>query len=484
MAVGKAGPSGSGTRPRRGHEADGWAPPFGEGAIKSPAEVVGATPPPAARPVSLAVRDYFSRHLRNAGSHGVIAAISGGADSTALAVGAADIAHRSGIPYAVAIVDHGLRDGSDQEAEEVAQRLRSSGIAEVSVLRGRPDHFTSTTNDGGPPKEGPARDFRHQLLERFATGWGRTRGLDVVDILFGHTMDDQAETVLMRLGRGASPRALAAMRERTSAVEVRGTLSDPDSKGGGVLGWEAAPVPGAFAPGVVPFQGGDAGAGRDCSRGPQVQLYRGRPLLGVRRADTEGFCRALGLEWVEDPTNSLQGTWTAKSGDPLPRTALRHRAIPELSRALGQDAIPALARVADLLSEDEDALARCASQVAATALTEGFSSGEEIATITLKVGPLLEATKAVRSRVYLLAWDRLSPRTCGAGGRPGASPLSRAHLRAIDQLVMNKEDGSRPPTGQRIDLPGSTRAERRRETVEFVRIVTGHGPLGSLSQPA
>ena len=72
--------------------------------------VVGATPPRGARPVSLAVRDYLERYFDRSnqafGGQGIVMAVSGGADSLALSVAAADIAERMRIPYAAAIVNH------------------------------------------------------------------------------------------------------------------------------------------------------------------------------------------------------------------------------------------------------------------------------------------------------------------------------------------------------------------------------------------
>lgn len=376
--------------------------------VSSASGLVGATPPAGARPVSLATRDYFLRHLQP--DIGVVIAVSGGADSTALAIAASDVAHRSGVKCAVAIVDHGMREESASEAATVAGRLRRAGISEVAVLSG---------HVAGLPREGPARDLRHGLLEQFATQWARKNKVSAVDILFGHTMDDQAETVLMRLGRGASPRALSAMRERAAVRSSR-----------------------------------------------NLPLHRGRPLLVVRRRDTEEFCRCLGLDWVEDPSNSLEGTWTASGGAPLPRTAVRHLALPELSRALGQDVTPALARVAALLAEDEDALGADADRVLSVSLAEEDRGEDRLA---VAVGPLQGSSPAVRKRAYLRAWERMvaspaRPRNSGEGGSP-----SRAQLEAVDQLVMNKADGSVTPTGKRVELSGRVCVQRRRGIVEFTR---------------
>ena len=149
--------------------------------------------------------------------------------------------------------------------------------------------------------------------------------------------------------------------------------------------------------------------------------------MGVRRSDTVAFCRALGLTWVDDPSNSAEGTWTNASGSALPRTALRHRVIPILGDALGQDPIPALARVAQLLAEDEEAL----NALAVEALAEVWRGGQEDR--SLDVQTVKELPAALRKRVYLLAWDRLTSSQEEA--------LLSVQLGSIDQLVMNSPSG-------------------------------------------
>lgn len=360
----------------------------------TPSEVVGATPPREVRPVSLAIRDYLRRNHNEA--RGLVLAVSGGADSLALAVAAADHAERMGIPYTAAIVDHGLRPESAEEALLVEGRLRAAGLAEVVILGGQFGEPEVTH-----PLEGEAREFRHRLLDQYALSWAGQAGLESVEILYGHTMDDQAETVLMRLGRGASPRALAAIREHIST----GTLSP--------------------------------------------RLYRGRPLLAVRRGDTEGFCRALGLEWVDDPSNSPEGTWLNVDGLPLPRTALRHSALPALREALGQDPVPALARVARMLGEDEDLLADLARRELAS-LREGAN---------LELAPLADLPAALRRRVLILLWEDVAE-----------GMITAEQVEAVDQLVTADRSGPRSPTGKCIALPGGWQARRTRETLVFERI--------------
>ncbi len=374
-----------------------------------PPQIVGATPPRAARPVSLTVREYVLEHVSPDGSAGIVLAVSGGADSLALTVAAADIAQRRGIPYVAAIVDHAMRPESASEADGVCEYLRGLGISQVEILRAK-----RTSHQR--PSEREARLIRHHLLEDYAQTWGAEHDLSKVDILYGHTMDDQAETVLMRLGRGASPRALAAMTERK-------------------------PVPGRSSP----------------------ALFRGRPLLHVRRRDTERFCRALHLKWVEDPTNTWEASWTSASGAVLPRTALRHRGLPALHQSLSQDPVPALARVAQILKEDEDALDYFARKL----FRQARGTGEQ-GTLDLLVTILHLEPAAIRKRVYLRAWEEANKETNEVGTEFAVPALSHTQIESIDQLVMNTAQDRHSPIGKTVSLPGGWQVRRTRRSVQFL----------------
>ncbi|NMO89119.1 tRNA lysidine(34) synthetase TilS [Actinomycetospora sp. TBRC 11914] len=160
----------------------------------------------------------------------VVVACSGGADSLALA---AATAHVAAVPVHGVVVDHGLQPGSDEVARTACGVLRDLGVdARVATVE------VATAGDG---PEGAARRARYAAL----VGESAARGH--APVLLGHTLDDQAETVLLGLGRGSGARSLAGMR-----------IWDPP--------W--------------------------C-----------RPLLGVRRATTRAACAEAGLEPWEDPHN-------------------------------------------------------------------------------------------------------------------------------------------------------------------------------------
>ncbi|MBV9312480.1 MAG: tRNA lysidine(34) synthetase TilS [Pseudonocardia sp.] len=160
----------------------------------------------------------------------LLVACSGGADSLALAAAAAQLSSRW--PVSAAVVDHGLQEGSAQRAEATAEVLAGLGLP-AQVLR------VCVTGAGGI--EAAARRARYAALRS-------ARPSQRSPVLLGHTLDDQAETVLLGLGRGSGPRSIAGMARY-----------DP----------------------------------------PWL-----RPLLGLRRADTRAACAAQGIEIWDDPHNS------------------------------------------------------------------------------------------------------------------------------------------------------------------------------------
>src|SRR5579862_3041691 len=166
----------------------------------------------------------------------VLAACSGGADSLALAAALAFVAPRAGLRAGGVTVDHGLQPGSAERAAVVAGLLRS--------LELDPVHSVAVTVAPAGSAAGPeaaARAARYAALDAVASAAG------AVAVLLGHTLDDQAETVLLGLARGSGGRSLAGMPAR---------------------------------------------------RG----VYR-RPLLGLRRATTAAACAELGLVPWQDPHN-------------------------------------------------------------------------------------------------------------------------------------------------------------------------------------
>ncbi|MDO5700225.1 MAG: tRNA lysidine(34) synthetase TilS [Bowdeniella nasicola] len=299
---------------------------------------------------------------------------SGGQDSLALAATLAFLAPREGWVVRVLVVDHAVRAESAADAERAAALTRSLGL-ETDVVRVTVPGGAAGTGHGGP--EAAARSARRAAL------LAQARRVDADAILLGHTMDDQAETVLLGLARGSGARALAGMRERD----------------------------GLWA----------------------------RPLLGLRRAQTAEICRALGLTPVADPSNELSGPWRQADGSALRRTALRHRAIPLLTEILGPGVVPALARSADQLRRDDDALAADAER-----LTEAAVRARGVGHLEIDITPLAEAPAAIRTRAIHALLSSLA--------RPGAQ-VGSVHVREVERLVLREGVGP-------IDVAGGVSVRR------------------------
>lgn len=300
----------------------------------------------------------------------ILVAVSGGADSLALAATAAFEAtsgprRRGSVVRQVGavIVDHGLQPSSAKVAETAAQVCRRLGLDPVQVNR-----VTVTPADDGV--EAAARTARYEALAAQARDWGAPA------VLTGHTRDDQAEQVLLGLARGSGSRSLAGM------------------------------------PAVRPL----------ASTCATTELIR--PLLGCTRAQTLAVCAELGLDPWHDPHND-------------DRRYLRVRArsaLAELETALGPGVAAALARSADLLRADADALQQWSARV-----------DSELGPMPWVVAQLADLPPAIRRRL----WHRAG---VAAGCPPGT--LTAEHLFAVDALVGNWS-GQGP-----INLPAGVRAHR------------------------
>jgi tRNA(Ile)-lysidine synthase len=246
------------------------------------------------------------------------------------------------------VVDHGWAEDSGERSAAVADTARGLGAEPALVVTAIAER-----------SEDAARQGRYAALESVADEYGATL------VLLGHSLDDQAETVLLGLARGSGARSLAGMSARRDR----------------------------FA----------------------------RPLLGVRRSTLRAAAEQAGLHAWDDPSND----------DPaFARTRIRRDLLPEMEAALGPGIAGSLARTADLLRADADAL----DEWAAAADPGGG---------TLDVEALADLPAAVRRRV-------LRSFALRSGAPAGA--LSAAHVLAIEALVMDWH-GQGPvflPTGLRV----------------------------------
>lgn len=136
-------------------------------------------------------------------------ACSGGPDSVALAAASADVAGAAGVSCGAVVVDHGLQLDSGDVAAAAAQTCENLGLAPVLTLQ------VAVASDDGDGPEAAARKARYQGIEDACDRLG------IGAVLLGHTLDDQAETVLMGLSRGSGTRSLAGM------PKVRGRYHRP-----------------------------------------------------------------------------------------------------------------------------------------------------------------------------------------------------------------------------------------------------------------
>ena len=153
-------------------------------------------------------------------------AVSGGSDSTALLLIAADWASRRKITIRAATVDHGLRPESGDEALTVARLCDGLDVPH--------DTLSVCVAESGGNLQAQARAARYDGLAR----WARDHGL--ASVLLGHTLDDQAETLLMRLARGSGVEGLSAIQEAREWAGVRWLRPMLEERRAGLRAWLAA----------------------------------------------------------------------------------------------------------------------------------------------------------------------------------------------------------------------------------------------------
>lgn len=280
----------------------------------------------------------------------ILAAFSGGADSTAMAI----VLRKLGFDLVLGHVDHSMRPDSYLDVEHCSRTAELLGLDFVTIR---------VTVE--PPTEAAARDRRYEALEEMNRVCNATR------IATAHTRDDQAETVVMRLRRGGFP-----------------------------LG--------------IPYR-----------RGSVI-----RPLLDLRRTETELVCALEGVDYLLDPTNFDLG---------YQRNLIRHSALAEA----GDDTIQRLVQSAD------------ESRALVDALDEGFVRAISEGHVAIAPGQvevrrdfLAAASYELRSHTIARALESISTKT------------SSALTRDIAKKVL-------PKTGSRLDLPGSRSVWATRQWLVF-----------------
>ncbi len=250
----------------------------------------------------------------------VIVALSGGADSLALAAATAFEARAAGIGVRSVTVDHGLQDASERVAAEAAAKASALGI-EALVER-------VVVAESGEGPEADARAARYAALRRVAQA-------EDAPVLLGHTLDDQAETVLLGLSRGSGAGSLQGMAP--VRIDDDGTT------------WI-------------------------------------RPLLAVRRETTRAACAAAGLGPWDDPHNA----------DPrYLRVRARERVLPVLEAELGPGIAEALARTAEQLREDAEAFDEMIHETIED-IVEHAEAGISVSAAALAANPAALRNRVIR----------------------------------------------------------------------------------------
>ena len=355
----------------------------------------------------------------------VVVAVSGGADSTALLLGLDELIkkERLRLQLTVAHLDHGLRDESKTEARWVSQLAKDLGhdvvVAKANLRTKSADSLANSPVNSKGNLEQLARTARYEFFLKTAT----KKKADLV--LTAHTLDDQAETVLLRLLRGSAAEGLSGI------------------------------------PSV-----------REIERGSQVRLAR--PLLSwARRSDTENFCRQQQIDFKVDEMNH---------DETYARVRVRKQLLP-LMKSFNNRVVEALSRTATLLNEDAVALSNEARRVLdlasnipkqpsrAPTVREGsigrqkralanarpsarIAKNSETKSPALSVSVLLQSPAAVRRRA-LREWILRS--------RGDLKRLERVHLVAVEELLKGDRGG------RVAELPAGMIVTRKRGMLELSR---------------
>ncbi|MEW6208153.1 MAG: tRNA lysidine(34) synthetase TilS [Acidobacteriota bacterium] len=356
---------------------------------------------------------FIRRHSLLDSSTGVTVAVSGGPDSMALLDMLLQIRERdsafASLRLHVAHLDHKLRPESEEDAEFVRAMARRSNLpVTISAIDVRAEVRSARRG-----LEETAREIRY----RFLLDAARQAGCD--RIATGHTMNDQTETFLMRLARGTGLRGLAAMRavipaHQFSEQTERGSGGVGEWENGGVrecgsVGDEEPSPPYSHTP-ILPYSH------------PTVLLIR--PLLTITREEVESYCRERGLEFRVDATNTSMD---------YTRNRVRLSLLPALAE-INPRIIEAIARAAELIATEEDAL---------RAIVSSLLEQVRVANDSYSLAALIAQPAALRRRMIIEAI-----RQAGAA----SDRIGSKHVAAVDQLLEERQSGSRIVLPRRIEV--------------------------------
>ena len=341
-----------------------------------------------------------ARRLALPPSARIVAAISGGPDSTALLLALSEAARQLGFALHVAHLIHDFRgQESYDDAAFVTALSQQIGLPCIKEEANVPAYQQALRISSF---EQAARDLRYQFLARAA----RQVGANIVAV--GHTADDQAETVLLHIARGAGLHGLRGMQETTP--------------------W---PHPPAAA----------ASDGRAAGRDPDLPLLLWRPLLNLRRADTIAYCQAQALPYRNDRTNYMPD---------FARNRVRHNLLPALAEQLNPEIAAALLRLSRTAAQQLDYLEEQATALWPAVAPEPAPSEPASPQGTLRLSrPALSAAHpALQPLLLRRAWAALTG---------GNRRLTERHLQGMADLA------AAAAPGKTLALPGGYTASVDRQ---------------------
>ncbi|MDQ2854750.1 MAG: tRNA lysidine(34) synthetase TilS, partial [Acidobacteriota bacterium] len=334
----------------------------------------------------------------------VVVAVSGGADSTALLLALDELLSGRELhaKLLVAHLDHALRPHSKADAEWVAKLARGHGH-EFAGSRVDVAQEARATRDN---LEQAARRARYEFLLKVA------QGAYAQLILTAHTMDDQAETILLRLLRGSGADGLTGIEPVRPLVTQTVSLRRARHT-------------------QPPMQ---------TDRTPPDVLLA-RPLLTwARRTETEDYCHLKKVDYLSDPMNE---------DAQFARVRVRKQLLP-LMASFNPKVVAALARTAQLLRDD---LAVLNQQAALLLLAAAVDNKGETNMPPLSVRVLADSPAAVRRRA-LRQWI--------SRGRGDLRRIELSHIAGIEKLLLGTKGG------RVAELPGGDRVVLKRQRLEFV----------------
>lgn len=332
-------------------------------------------------------------------------AVSGGADSVALVRLLLELRDELGVVLSLVHLNHQIRGGDADSDQQF--------VCDLAGLHGLPLHASSADTPSEAAArhlslEAAARKIRYGYFQDLLTG-----GL-LDKIATAHTLDDQAETVLLRLARGTGITGLAGIYPRWPVASEQCS--------------EDVASTARVGTGLRPLQGE-----RSLPLPPAVI----RPLLQVRRCELLAYLQALGQPWREDASNlDLR----------FARNRVRHKVLPQLENELNPRIRELLAETAEIARAEE----RFWADVVSRALTQVWSAPAGSTRGVLRIAALLRHPLALQRRILRAAAEAL------------AVPLEFQH---VDELLRLAQT---PPAGEKqVMLPGGWRALRRTDGLQF-----------------